>query len=89
MSKVVNKKSYNNYSKVLNQSILAIDNVSSEVVTSLPIAGTDVKQKNRNDFNLTKALIQVMYKRGEINSATYEKAMRKLLREVEKNGKKK
>lgn len=89
MSKAVNKKSYNNNSKVLNQNISAIDNVSNEVVTSLPTVGTDIKLKNRSDFNLTKALIQVMYKRGEINSATYEKAMTKLLREVEKHVKKK
>lgn len=34
--------------------------------------------------NIVKSLIQIMYERGEINSATYEKAMKKLKKEVEK-----
>lgn len=35
--------------------------------------------------NFVKILIQIMYERGEINSATYEKAMKKLMREVERH----
>lgn len=37
--------------------------------------------------NFVKSLIQIMYERGEINKATYEKAMKKLMREVERHGK--
>jgi len=35
--------------------------------------------------NLVKSLIQIMYDRKEINSATYEKAMKKLKKEVERH----
>ena len=84
MNKLVegSKESYNTYYNEVNQNILTLDNVSGEAVTSLSAVGTKVKQKNRSNFNLTKALIQVMYERGEINRATYEKAIKTLEREV-------
>lgn len=34
--------------------------------------------------NFVKVLIQIMFERGEINRATYEKAMKKLMREVKR-----
>lgn len=36
--------------------------------------------------NFVKALIRALYERGEINKATYENAVKKLQREVKKNG---
>jgi uncharacterized protein YqgQ len=38
--------------------------------------------------NLVKALIQILYERGEINKATYEKAVDKLRKEIEKENRK-
>lgn len=39
--------------------------------------------------NFEKTLIQIMYERGEINKATYEKVMKKLNKEAIKNEKNK
>lgn len=91
MSKNVkdNKRSYSSSANEVNRNISAIDNVGNDALTSSPTAGTDVKLKKASQYNLTKALIQIMYERGEINSATYEKSMKKLIMEVDKNEKRK
>lgn len=39
--------------------------------------------------NFESILIQIMYERGEINKATYEKVMKKLNKEAIKNDKRK
>ena len=43
----------------------------------------------QNNQNFEKALIKIMYNRGEINEATYEKIMQKLKKEAIKNERKK
>ncbi len=60
------------YLNEVSRNISAIDNESNKAVTSSSNADTGDRLKDQNNFNMTKALIQVMYKRGEINSKTYE-----------------
>lgn len=92
MSKKVegNKKEFVNSYKTVNENISALDRESNKAVTSQSTVGTRANLKKQNDSNnLVNALIQIMYKRGEINSATYEKAIEKLMREVKKHEKRK
>ncbi len=82
--------------KKTNEDVSALDRKCKEAVTSLSTASSGVNLnptqvsrstslKKNNNTNLVKALIQIMYDRGEINKATYEKVIQKLMKEVEKH----
>lgn len=93
----IDKKECVNYNKAVNEGISDLDKEYTGALTSQSTVVTETnlipKQisktsslKEKSNPIFVKALIQIMYERGEINGATYENAVKKLIREVERHG---
>lgn len=96
----IDKKECVNSNKTANEGISALDKEYTGALTSQSTLGTETNLmstqisktgslKERSNPIFVKALIQIMYERGEINGATYENAVKKLKREVERHGRSK